>query len=86
MRVLELALAGVLAITTPIVAHANERGSNMRPVWRRQEGGMTVHHAASNAHHEASDPRACTEADRVIAAFVFAKVATEDRSDGLALS
>ena len=47
---------------------------------------MTVHHAASNAHHEASDPRACTEADRVIAAFVFAKVATEDKSDGLALS
>jgi hypothetical protein len=46
---------------------------------------MTVHHAASNAHHEASDPRACTEADRVIAAFVFAKVATEDKSDGLAL-
>jgi choline dehydrogenase-like flavoprotein len=57
-----------------------------RRLWRRQEGGMTVHHAASNAHHEASDPRACTEADRVIAAFVFAKVATEDRSDGLALS
>jgi hypothetical protein len=32
MRVLELALAGVLAITTPIIAHANQPGSNMRPV------------------------------------------------------
>jgi hypothetical protein len=32
MRVFGLALAGVLASTTPIVAHANGPGSNMRPV------------------------------------------------------
>jgi hypothetical protein len=30
MRVLGLALAGVLAITTPIAAHANGPGSNIR--------------------------------------------------------
>jgi hypothetical protein len=31
MRVLELALAGVLAVSVPIAAHASERGSNARP-------------------------------------------------------
>jgi hypothetical protein len=31
MRVLELALAGVLAASVPIAAHASERGSNARP-------------------------------------------------------
>ena len=31
MHVLGLALAGALAITAPIIAHANGPGSNLRP-------------------------------------------------------
>jgi hypothetical protein len=59
MRILELALAGVLAVTAPIAAHATERGSNTGPtnagpvpsiVMAWDGGGSRGHSETDGAH------------------------------------
>jgi hypothetical protein len=59
MRVLGLALVGVLAITAPIAAHPNRPGSKMPPANARSESGVVLvwDGSGSGGHSGATEGR-----------------------------